>query len=180
MAMVNTRTKRINQSDHGGNTMPRYTCPVKIRGVLYNSQKEAADALGVNPSTIYKALQAGRIDDVGMHQNNRKKPITIRGVHYDSQTAAAKAFGTTQSMVSRAVKLGWINNIGLGRNASTKKPIIVDGVKYQSITSAARAIGAPSDSLCGVIAKRRKRGIHKLKYKNHNIVIPELKGQDDE
>ena len=160
--------------------MPRYTCPVKIRGVLYNSQKEAADALGINPSTIYKALQAGRIDEVGLSSNGRKIPITIRGVEYESYTAAAKALGTDQTMVSRAVKLGWVQNIGLGRNASTKKPVIVDGVKYESISSAARAIGAPSDSLCGVISRRRKRGIQKFKYKDHNILIPELTGGKDE
>ena len=135
MAMVNTRTKRINQSDHGGNIMPRYTCPVKIRGVLYNSQKEAAEAIGVTQSAIYRALVNGTLEKCGIHNRNRK-PVTIRGVHYESQTAAAKALGLRQTNIAKAVRNGNLKGIGLGRNATTKRKTWVDGIAYDSQAAA--------------------------------------------
>ena len=44
-------------------------CPVTIRGVTYESRAEAADALGVSRNTIYKALERGTLENVGLRKN---------------------------------------------------------------------------------------------------------------
>ena len=46
--------------------MTRRTKPTPIRGVVYASRKEAAQALGVSHTAIRKALEAGRLDRGGM------------------------------------------------------------------------------------------------------------------
>ena len=168
MAMVNTRTKKINQSDHGGNTMPRYTCPVKIRGVLYNSQKEAAEAIGVTQSAIYRALVNGTLEKCGIHNRNRK-PVTIRGVHYESQTAAAKALGLRQTNIAKAVRNGNLKGIGLGRNATTKRKTWVDGIQYDSQAAAARALGVTPDNMQWMLIKHRRNGVYEFEYNGHQI-----------
>jgi DNA-binding MarR family transcriptional regulator len=168
MAMENTRTKRINQLDHGGNTMPRYTCPVKIRGVLYNSQKEAAEAIGVTQSAIYRALQNGTLEKCGVHNRNRK-PVTIRGVYYESQTAAAKALGLRQTNIAKAVRNGNLKGIGLGHNATTKRKVWIDGVEYDSQAAAARALGVTADNMQWILTKHRSKGIYEFEHMGHTV-----------
>ena len=70
-----------------------------------HSRKEAAEAIGVTQSAIYRALVNGTLEKCGIHNRNRK-PVTIRGVHYESQTAAAKALGLRHSP-NAALKTRW-------------------------------------------------------------------------
>lgn len=148
--------------------MPRYKCPVVIRGVHYESQKEAAEALGVHPCTIQKALNEGRLEAVGLFDNNRV-PVTIRGVRYSSMTAAAKAFGINQSVVRRAANEGRLETVGLGRNASTKRKVWVDGVEYESQAAAARAMDVSAHALQWMLIKHRRDGVHEFEYMGHKI-----------
>lgn len=68
--------------------MPKFTetVPVRIRGVVYPSQKEAAAALNVHPTVISRALDAGTLDSVGLNPRGPRmsKPVTINGVTYKS------------------------------------------------------------------------------------------------
>jgi hypothetical protein len=84
-----------------------YGCPIKIRGVLYISQRAAALAFGVHPATIAKALDAGRIDEVGLVKRRGGqpcKPCVYRGKAYPSRKAAALACGVSVAAVSKAAK----------------------------------------------------------------------------
>ena len=79
--------------------------PVRIRGVDYPSQKAAARALGVHPATVTRALDLGRIDEVGqpVWRGGRPcKPCLYRGRRYPSVTAAAMAHGVSLAAVSKA------------------------------------------------------------------------------
>jgi hypothetical protein len=83
------------------------SCPVRIRGVLYPSQRAAARALGVTEKTIRNALDAGRIDDTGLgvRRGGRPgKPCTFLGKRYASMHEAARATGYSVATVSKAVK----------------------------------------------------------------------------
>jgi len=83
--------------------------PVMIRGVLYQSHKEAAAALGVSPSAISQRLKkTGSTDTVGlgvsagMYGNtNRAIPITILGCEFPSRTIAAEELGITRSQLTK-------------------------------------------------------------------------------
>ena len=87
--------------------MNRTGFPVRIRGITYPSQRAAARALGVCDATVRKALDAGRIDEVGLNIRRGGHPGTpclYRGKAYPSRAAAAKACGVTKAAVSKAAK----------------------------------------------------------------------------
>ena len=79
--------------------------PTLIRGVLYPSQKDAAQALNVTKSAISNALTEGRIDTVGMI-GAPPKPCYVNGRRWRSRTDAARAIGCTLAAVSRALSQG--------------------------------------------------------------------------
>lgn len=74
--------------------------PVRVRGVVYPSQRAAASAMGVSEKTVRNALDAGTIDLVGLLVAGRPgKPCTYRGAEYPSMTAAAIACGVSEKTV---------------------------------------------------------------------------------
>ena len=80
---------------------------IRIRGVVYPSAKAAGKALGVHWNTILRALDDGRIDEVGIVRRIGGRPgtpCTFRGRRYPSMTAAAREHGVTLSAVSMAVR----------------------------------------------------------------------------
>lgn len=82
--------------------MPRtYSRPVTIRGVAYDSGKEAAEALGVHPGVVSHARKNGWLEGVGLGVG---RPITVEGVKYESGAAAARALGVAECTISRRRK----------------------------------------------------------------------------
>lgn len=81
--------------------MNRLPCPVIIRGTLYPSQSAAARALGVAQAVVFRALDRGTADNVGL---GRSKPVTIDGTEYPSVTAAAAALGRAKSTISKRLR----------------------------------------------------------------------------
>jgi hypothetical protein len=84
---------------------PRTGYPVRIRGVVYVSMSAAARAMNVHCKTINRALDEGRVDDVGVVRRKGGHPGTpclYRGRRYPSVTEAAKACGVSKSAVSAA------------------------------------------------------------------------------
>ena len=83
--------------------------PVEIRGVVYQSHKEAAEALGVCTSAISQRLRMkGSADTVGLGlaggapgNTNRAKEITIWDMTFPSRTIAAKMLGITRSQLNK-------------------------------------------------------------------------------
>ena len=81
--------------------------PVRIRGVVYATQRAAAIAVGVSEKTIRNALDTGTVDLVGKGYRVGGRPgmpCYFRGKSYPSLTAAAKACGVSTAAVSKAVK----------------------------------------------------------------------------
>ena len=77
-----------------------YPVPVTIRGVAYPSQSAAARALGVTPTTVWKALESGRLDTVGVRDwkclrgrpwPNAPRKVSVNGVAFTSMSKAARA-----------------------------------------------------------------------------------------
>ena len=77
---------------------------VKVRGVTYESVKEAADALGVTIAGVYTALDRGRIDKLGLGKTIPKKMV-IGNVTFKSASEAGRALGFSRSYF-RDAKLG--------------------------------------------------------------------------
>lgn len=81
--------------------------PTDIRGNIYNSQSEAAEVLGVAPTTISAALRNGTTDTVGFRGGN---PVRLDGVEYPSQKAMCRAHGLnvahTNARIRKARKNG--------------------------------------------------------------------------
>lgn len=98
--------------------------PVRIRGVTYPSHRIAARALGVSERAVRNALDAGRVDEVGLR---RKKggahgiPCVYRGQEYPSQIAAALACNVSTNSVYRAVRKAKGGRISLPRQPDRLK-----------------------------------------------------------
>lgn len=80
--------------------------PVKIRGVVYESQAAAARALGVSDATVSQALDRGTPDLIGTYKagNNRghsHKPVTIDGITYESQAEAARQLRCSRASIRK-------------------------------------------------------------------------------
>jgi len=76
--------------------------PLRIRGVDYPSINQAAKALGVGPTTVWRALDEGRLETVGLYRTHgRPRPVTIDGVVYPSYRAAVAGTGLTMAVVWR-------------------------------------------------------------------------------
>jgi len=76
--------------------------PLRIRGVDYPSINQAAKALGVGPTTVWRALDEGRLETVGLYRTHgRPRAVTINGVVYPSYRAAVAGTGLTMAVVWR-------------------------------------------------------------------------------
>lgn len=127
---------------------------VRIRGVDYPSQKAAAEALGVVPMTITRALDLGTIDRVGLRQT--KIPVTIRGVDYPSMAAAARALGVRLRTIENARRRDTLNNVGLSKAAAATRPsspVTIRGVTYASVAAAAAEFNMYPLSITTAIAR---------------------------
>jgi hypothetical protein len=65
--------------------------PIHMHGVTYPSMTAAAKAFGVNPSTIFRALEDGVIDSYFPDRQCSPKGVAVNGVSYPSIRAASKA-----------------------------------------------------------------------------------------
>ena len=65
---------------------------IKVRGVTYETVKEAADALGLTINGVYSGLDRGAAEKLGI---GKTKPIaiTLEGITFRSMTAASIALG---------------------------------------------------------------------------------------
>lgn len=95
---------------------------VVIRGVEYESGKDAAKALGVTNSCVTHHRRRGTLDRCGVGIGHRPlKTVVIRGVEYESISAAAKAFGLNPSTVSYHKKRNTLHLCGLGHPCGAGK-----------------------------------------------------------
>lgn len=100
--------------------------PVRIRGVTYPSQTAAAEALGVNQSTIAGALDRGTIDRVGCGAgSNSAKPVTLHGVSFPSYRAANQALGRGPTYVQDTLRSG-------GPIAQERLRVLVEGYREKT------------------------------------------------
>lgn len=78
---------------------------IRIRGVTYPSMKAAAAALGVNKSTIWRALEKGTLETCGLNMCAG----TVDGIWYPSKSAAARAHGVNEFTFIGRVNSGKVN-----------------------------------------------------------------------
>lgn len=139
--------------------------PVYIRGVVYPSQAAAARTLGVSASAIWRRLENGTLDDIGLAQV--RKPVTLNGVEYSSMTAASKATGRSMRSIRKAMRKGR-TTIHKDYGRRTK----VDGVEFPSIGLAASSIGVHRATL---ERHNRQNGYAPIfTYKGHRIEFGDL------
>ena len=85
---------------------------VMIRGVTYETVREAAQAHGVSEGYVYQAMSEGRQDGIGIGMGNWRKPrhrfdgnkIVLHGVEFDSMTAASLALGFNRHYIRSALR----------------------------------------------------------------------------
>ncbi|MFH5773571.1 hypothetical protein ACHFJ0_04910 [Paracoccus sp. NGMCC 1.201697] len=86
------------------------TNPCRINGVDYPSQKAAAAALKVRPTTISKALAAGRENNVNRNlgrlgnTNAKRVPVVAFGRSWPSKWAMARDLGVSRALITRSLK----------------------------------------------------------------------------
>lgn len=94
---------------------------VAIRGTIYETVNEAAEAMGVQTNTIYRAINMGRIDSVGLGRGTRPErcrksgkgvPITFGKVTFPSIAAASVALGFRPKYLATALQKGQAETLG--------------------------------------------------------------------
>jgi len=73
---------------------------VTIRGVTYDSMREAADAHGVSVAAVSKAMARGTVDTVGTG-SNRSRTVTVKGRTFPSYKALAEHLGINHYYVGQ-------------------------------------------------------------------------------
>lgn len=90
---------------------------VDIRGTIYESVPEAAKAVNRSPQTVYRAIDRGRTDQLGLgpvHKYKRtgnqcvgtSKPQCVSGVWFPSISALARFIGKDKSHTRVALNKG--------------------------------------------------------------------------
>jgi len=85
---------------------------VTIRGVTYNTVREAAEALSVSPAHVYKMVGKGRQNYIRIGMGCWRKPrdsfdgnkIILHGIEFPSMTAASLALGFKQHYIRGAMR----------------------------------------------------------------------------
>ena len=85
---------------------------MSIRGVTYETVREAAEAHGMSKSYIYKMVLEGRQDSIGIGMGNWRKPcdsfnsnkIILHGIEFPSMKAASLALGFKQHYIRGAMR----------------------------------------------------------------------------
>lgn len=93
---------------------PQNRQPVTIRGETYASISEAADALGINASTVAAARRRGQVflDRCGLGAESfKRRPVTVRGVWFDSVKSAAEACGVSETTIIDRRKKGTLDEL---------------------------------------------------------------------
>lgn len=65
---------------------------VRVRGTIYQSVREVAEAFGMTRDGVYGAIYRGKADLIGLGKTSPKKTV-IGGVEFRSISAASKALG---------------------------------------------------------------------------------------
>jgi hypothetical protein len=78
---------------------------VSVRGKVYETVKEAADALGMTINGVYSAVQTGKTDKLGLGAT-QPRAITLAGIHFKSWKTASIALGFGKHYISDAMRTG--------------------------------------------------------------------------
>lgn len=131
---------------------------VKIAGIEFQSQKEAAQVFGITPSSLKKRLESSNYPDWidlsgSIKKHHRRQPLTavwIGQVKYNSLIEAEKVTGIKRAtLAARAASSNYAdtkieNVIKVRRSEKMAKlavSVTVDSKKYQTLSDASRFIG---------------------------------------
>lgn len=78
---------------------------IQVRGVTYESVKEAASALNVSYHSVYTALDRGALEMLGLGKTQPKQ-VTFEGITFRSMTLASVALGFNRSYLRWALSKG--------------------------------------------------------------------------
>jgi hypothetical protein len=80
---------------------------VMLRGVVYDTIKEAAEAFNVKERTIRRVLNEGREDTIQVKRadckRGRPEPFSIEGLTFPNQKAANDALGLPFNYITQAI-----------------------------------------------------------------------------
>lgn len=76
-----------------------------VRGEVFPSIRATAKHFGVGTSTVSRALDHGRMDNLGLGKTCNRKRVAFNGVWYPSQAALSRAANISQQDISRAIKI---------------------------------------------------------------------------
>ena len=78
---------------------------ILVRGVTYDSVKEAAEALNVSFHSVYSALERGGLENLGLGKT-RPKSVTLGDITFRSMTQASLALGFSRSYLQWTYRKG--------------------------------------------------------------------------
>lgn len=76
-----------------------------MRGVIYETIKEAADAHGVTINAVYAALHRGNLEGLGLGKT-KPMPVTLAGITFRSMNAASVALGFSRARLREVLLEG--------------------------------------------------------------------------
>lgn len=95
---------------------------IQVRGVTYESVKEAAAALNVSYHSVYTALDRGALEMLGLGKT-KAKPVTLEGITFRSMTAASLALGLNRTYLQWAFKSG---------GAASRERVAFAAIRYKA------------------------------------------------
>ena len=117
---------------------------IEIDGVLYPSQRAAAQALGVSQSWVSLCLRRGRKPK----PRRPPTPVIIQNRKYDSVPEAARALGYSAVHIYAARKAGKLDRLGDSPSSYRDgPPVTIRGVRYPSRAVAAETLGIKRSTL---------------------------------
>ena len=85
---------------------------IKVRGVIYQSVRHAAESLGVTIAAVYSALRRGTMDSVGLG-NTQRKPTELFGLKFASLSDACRVLGFRRGYIQKVIATN--SHIGMER-----------------------------------------------------------------
>lgn len=119
--------------------------PTTWNGIQYESVTAAAEALGIERTTMRDRIERGYKQDSDVQTPPPDpKPITWNGINYPSIAAAARALGITHRTLRERLGRGYTKDSDM---PPVGKPVTWNGKQYSSIVEAARDSGITDGSI---------------------------------
>ncbi len=139
---------------------------IEIRGTVYPTVRDAAEALSISTSAVYHAIWTGTLHRCGTGRvGTEPMPVRIAGLDFESAHAAAAHFGCAVGTIWSAICDGDPDRVARPQryNPARAQPIEIGGLSFSSMRVASTALGFSNpEYIAKVIKAGSKLGMQRV------------------